>query len=333
VNGGRLSKNAVWLWRAVGASNSVPREIGTGNTVADYPDEQTVYSVSAQDDVCPSSDETKTTVNVKSLSQDPSSIQVTKVKRNQYSLTAQGGSLGDGAKWVWYRNGCENGERITSNQTTIQYKAKKGENNIFVRAEGDCGNSQCVETGTSQVVRVARSHVDKKQNFWYINGGVVAQNTEQINNILLTLGCRWVYVSAKLPLEKGEKYSYNSVGGIVEPLPAGTSPQFTGTNYYTHSAFTGGVLIGGNGLRIYLGGGVGKYQDIRQFNLVKNSGNLVQSTEYARSADGELSGTEAEGGLFLRMGSITLMGGVSSLFINSRPEPFIDYHLSLGFKL
>ena len=81
--------------------------------------------------------------------------------------------------------------------------------------------------------------------------GLVGQNTNQFNNLVLTLGCRWVYVSTKLALENGQKYSYNNIG-INESLPSGTTYQYTGNDYYSRTSFTGGFLIGGGNITIGL---------------------------------------------------------------------------------
>lgn len=326
---GNLSKEAQWVWRSQGKTNDLPRDEGRGSSITVYPDEQTDYFVSAQDDVCPSTDEANIQVSVQTLSVEPTSIQVQKIKKNRYSLSLIGGVLGENSKWVWYKGSCENGDRITSNETSIDYKAKKGDNTIYVRAEGECNKTSCVNTYPGEIEIIDGG---QKKNFWFLNGGLVGQNTNQFNNLVLTLGCRWVYVSTKLALENGQKYSYNNIG-INESLPSGTTYQYTGNDYYSRTSFTGGFLIGGGNIRIYLGGGVGTYQDIKEFNIINLSSNIIQSTQYARKENGLNSGIEAEGGILIRMGPITLMGGTSSIFIKSQNTPFMDYHLSIGLKL
>jgi hypothetical protein len=329
--GGRLSREAEWVWRSQGQSNYIQREEGTGGSITVYPDENTEYFVSAQDPVCPSSDETSVRIVVKTLSVEASSINVQRIKKNKYLLNLNGGYLGDGAKWVWYKEGCEK-ERLASGETSIEYKAKKGNNTIYVRAEGDCNNTSCVETRSYDITHTKRGSVEKNKNFWFLNGGAVAQKTDLINNVVLTLGCRWVYVSTKFAIEKGDKYSYTGLT-INEAIPSGSSYQFTGSDYYSRTSITGGFLFGGGNFRLYLGGGVGTYQDVKEFNIIDASTNIIQSTEYARAANALNSGIEAEGGIFLRIGSLTFMGGASSLFIKNQTTPFIDYHLSVGLKL
>jgi hypothetical protein len=333
VNGGRLAKEARWSWRSLGKSSNIQKQEDIGPSITVTPDEQTEYFVSAQDDICPSTDETSIIVNVKYPSSGASNISVQKLKRNKYSLSVIGGNLGDKAKWVWYKNGCDlNGKKIASSESTITYKSKKGDNTIYVRAEGECNTSECTSTSYNDITWVSRGAVKKRQNYWYINGGVVAQKTDQINNLVFTLMCRWGYVRAKLALEKGEKYSYNDFG-VVESLGSDNNYQFTGKNVYARTSYTGGVLIGGNDIRLYLGGGIGSYHDIKEFNIVNTSTGTTLSTEYARKENGLVSGIEAEGGLFIRLGSISIMGGVSSIFAKSQANQFIDYHISLGFKL
>lgn len=326
---GKLSNNAHWVWRSQIENNSAPREEGQGSKITVLTDAATTYSVSAEDDVCPSTDETTVLVNVKILSQDPSGIIVQKEKRNHYKLTVDGGILGDGAKWVWYKNKCE-GDRISSGESTISYKSKKGDNVIYLSGEGDCNKTSCTSTNSNEIVFEKRNTVGKHKNFWFINGGVVGQTADNFNNYIATFGCRWVYVSAKFSLEKGDQYYYDNSGLVNNP--SGSSYQFNTTQFYSRSSFTGGLMFGGGVFRFYLGGGLGQYQNLKQFTLTTSTG--TSTTEYAREGSLIYSGPEAEGGIFLRMGSITLMGGASSIFVNQpSTSQFIDGHLSIGLKL
>lgn len=331
VSGGKLSKMAEWVWRSIGESNIAYRNEGSGESLVVYPDEPTSYFVSAQDVICPSTDEISIKVNVKSLSSDPYSIDVNKVKRNKYTLSVIGGTLGSKAKWVWYKGDCENGKRIASGEAAITYKVKKGDNTVFVRAEGDCNMTNCVSTEIVQTARTNRSGKAKRKNFWFINGGVVTNDVSNVNNFIATLGCRWAYVSYKFHSKAQSNYSYNDAG-LVEGVPSGNTYEFTGRKFYNRSSVTGGFLVGGGVLRVYLGGGFGNYQQYREINIIDASSNTVQSTHKAKRQYGLDTGAEAEGGLFLRMGSVTLMAGSSTVFIKSLNSPFTDFHLSLGLK-
>jgi len=57
------------------------------------------------------------------------------------TLTANGGSLGTGADWVWYDGGC--GGVSVGNGASITITPSVGTHNYFVRAEGACGNTAC----------------------------------------------------------------------------------------------------------------------------------------------------------------------------------------------
>ncbi|MCX6275151.1 MAG: HYR domain-containing protein [Bacteroidetes bacterium] len=60
------------------------------------------------------------------------------------TLTANGGSLGTGASWVWYEGGCGTGGSIGTGASITITPATNGAHVYFVRAQGACGNTACV---------------------------------------------------------------------------------------------------------------------------------------------------------------------------------------------
>jgi len=331
VEGGKLSDNAKWIWRSKLETNFAPREEGEGDQLTVSPDAAINYYVSAQDDICPSTEEISVMVPVKSISLDPTRINVQHMKRNWYKLTVEGGQLGENAKWVWYKNNCgSEGERIASGESTIDYKAKKSNNTIYLRGEGDCNTTSCISTNAYDIARMNKT----KKNFWFINAGIVGQSVDNFNNFVVSFGCKWVYISTKFSLEKGDKYYYdNAIPTGIYGLPTGAFAELTDKKFYTRTSYTGGFMIGGGVFRIYLGGGIGSYQNVKQFKLYNTSES--PSTEYAREGITKVkTSPEAEGGIFLKLGSFTIMGGVSSLFINEpQSSQFMDGHITIGFKL
>ncbi len=59
------------------------------------------------------------------------------------TLTLNGGSLGDGAQWVWYNGSC-GGTPVASGVTSITVDPATT-TTYFARAEGDCNNTTCVQ--------------------------------------------------------------------------------------------------------------------------------------------------------------------------------------------
>ncbi len=66
------------------------------------------------------------------------------------TLTANGGSLGTGASWVWYEGGCGTGASVGSG-SPLTITPALGNHNYFVRAEGACGNTACVSVAVSVI--------------------------------------------------------------------------------------------------------------------------------------------------------------------------------------
>jgi subtilase family serine protease len=58
------------------------------------------------------------------------------------TLTAVGGSLGTGADWYWYEDGCGSGASIGSG-VSITITPSPGGHTYYVRAEGTCGSTSC----------------------------------------------------------------------------------------------------------------------------------------------------------------------------------------------
>lgn len=138
VQGGSLGTDAYWEWYAVNCGST---PIGTGDTIQVYPTTPTEYFVRAVG-LCGNTACANITINMKSLSTDPTGITTTNnnfCPGEQATLEVVGGSLGSGADWVWYESICcvtpiGSGPQITvSPATTTTY---------FVRAEGDCNNTQ-----------------------------------------------------------------------------------------------------------------------------------------------------------------------------------------------
>jgi gliding motility-associated-like protein len=139
-NGGVLEENDVWVWYT-GACGAVP--VGVGNTIEVTPNQTTTYFVRAVGD-CGATLCQTVTVNVQDGSIAPESISTNNnnfCKGGNATLTVQGGTLVNGANWVWYESTC--GGNIIGNGASINV-VPTSSNTYFARAEGGtCGNTAC----------------------------------------------------------------------------------------------------------------------------------------------------------------------------------------------
>jgi hypothetical protein len=114
----------------------------TGNLAA-----STTFNVLATDAVsglgCNKQMPGTVTVNLKTTSTDPTSISGVLAVAPGVSTTLSlvGGSLGTGASWRWYAGGCGSGASIGSGTSIVV--SPSSATTYFVRAEGDCNNSNC----------------------------------------------------------------------------------------------------------------------------------------------------------------------------------------------
>jgi hypothetical protein len=328
---GKLSNDAVWHWRSIMEGGSMSRDEGIADVLEVFPDYNTTYYLAAEDNICKSTEEISQVVNVKNISIAPNSIYIQKIKKNTYNLSVSGGVLGDNAKWVWYKTTC-GGEKLASGENNIEYKAKKEGNLVYVRAEGDCNTTDCVMANEYSIVRSSSSQ-NKKKNFWFISGGAVAADVENINNAVVTFGCKYIYASAKFSILPNPTYLLNN--GVVTNYPSNsTNYQLSSNTFSKRSAYTGGFMIGGGVFRIYFGGGVGTYQRIQDIDIYDNNTSALISTKGALDVNSKISGIEGEAGIFLRLGGFVIHGGINSIFSETAGTVlYNDAQLSIGFKL
>jgi hypothetical protein len=143
VNGGSLgTSGAVWTWYAGGCGTGTA--IGTGTKIGVSPSAPTTYYVRAEGGSCGNATACASVqVGVNSGSTAPTGITVKSPSvcpGNFDTLTVNGGSLGNGASWIWYAGGCGTGTAIGTGAkigvlptTTTTY---------YVRAEGgSCGGT------------------------------------------------------------------------------------------------------------------------------------------------------------------------------------------------
>ena len=141
VTGGSLGTNASWKWYAGGCASGA--SIGTGPTITVTPSVSTTYFVRADGD-CNNTICASVVVTVKTLSSAPTGASATSPTicvGGSTNISVVGGSLGTGASWKWYRDGCASGTSIGTGATISVSPTQT--TTYFVRAEGDCNNTSC----------------------------------------------------------------------------------------------------------------------------------------------------------------------------------------------
>ncbi|MCB2196834.1 MAG: gliding motility-associated C-terminal domain-containing protein, partial [Bacteroidetes bacterium] len=139
VQGGSLGTGANWEWYTGSCGGT---SVGSGPTLNVTPAVTTTYYVRAEGD-CNTTACATITITVKTESTDPTGITTDNDNfcvGESANLNVQGGSLGDGANWEWFRGSCGGtsvgsgpGISVSPVATTTYY----------VRAEGDCNTTAC----------------------------------------------------------------------------------------------------------------------------------------------------------------------------------------------
>jgi hypothetical protein len=96
---------------------------------------------------CPNTATLNLTINTLSVAPAGATASQTSVSAGtQVTLTVQGGSLGTGASWKWYRSACGGSLIGTGSSITITANAT---DSYFVRAEGTCNTTACASVAIS----------------------------------------------------------------------------------------------------------------------------------------------------------------------------------------
>jgi PKD domain-containing protein/Ig-like domain-containing protein len=140
VSGGSLGTNATWKWYTGSCGGTF---VGSGSPLSVSPTTTTTYYVRAEGD-CGTTTCAQVTVTVKTPSTSPTGATAaspTICTGSSTNISVVGGSLGTGAAWKWYVGGCGSGASIGTGPTISVHPTTT--TTYYVRAEGDCGNSDC----------------------------------------------------------------------------------------------------------------------------------------------------------------------------------------------
>ncbi len=138
--GGVLGSGADWFWYTESCGGNL---IDTGESIIVLPSETTTFFVRAEGD-CNTTNCWAATVFVKTESTEPGGISGENeiCPGENITLTVEGGSLGSGAGWKWYSQGC--GVQNIGSGPNL-YISPEETKNYYVRAEGDCNITNCEE--------------------------------------------------------------------------------------------------------------------------------------------------------------------------------------------
>jgi len=139
VQGGSLGTGASWMWYRDSCGGTY---VDTGSSISVSPSSTTTYWVRAEGD-CNTTSCATVAVNVGTLSVAPTgaSASPSSVCPGECSsLTVQGGSLGTGASWMWYRESCGGTYVDTGSSISV---CPSSTTTYYVRAEGDCNTTSC----------------------------------------------------------------------------------------------------------------------------------------------------------------------------------------------
>jgi hypothetical protein len=328
---GARDANTNWKWYAESSGSLSSRYIGEGTSITDTITRTTQYSLIARNNFCESVFAQKVNVEVNALPIQPPDINVHHKKGRIYILSQIGGSLPSGYQWVWYRKNC-NGKPVGYGEY-LTYRARKS-NTLLVRAEGNCEPTACTSVNITH----------PKSRFIFINFGLASNNiTEDIfdHNAQFTIGSNSIYVKGRAPLSLAQpkhkmpwddKLQLETDDSQITNYPANTNSYYT-LNGRTRSelySLSGGFLLGGRVLKIYLGGGYGERKlywgaDIFDYRYHNKIG-----IEWARHQGQSISGPMVEGGVLLRLGFFNISGGMN-IIMGNNSTTYRSFDAGIGF--
>lgn len=143
--GGSLGTGANYFWYSGSCGGTLE---GSGTSITVSPSVTTTYFVRAEG-TCNNTVCASVTVAVNTPSTAPASVTSNDANNeicsgSSVDLTVNGGILGTGANWVWYEGGCGSGSSVGSG-STITLTPTPGSHTYYVRAEGACNNTSCVQ--------------------------------------------------------------------------------------------------------------------------------------------------------------------------------------------
>ena len=338
VKDGQLGEASEWMWFKKDANGKETR-LENGVVIKDQPNVTAVYTVYAfgRCELDPAPQKSlKVDVNIKSIAPLNSSVPIDQQKnKNVITLPPGWGVLGTNAEWVWYKDAAASeligkGSQITSRSTSNK--------RFYVRAEGVCNTSDLVPISVTGLV---------KKKFSFVNVGILSDgsvfNSNRISNFQLAGGIHGFYFRATLALpslygnktDDVSKPTFDYDGTRIINYPSNTSTYYTFNEriYSNLRIYSVGFLNGKQAVKTYFGAGYGFYDLYWGVNTYKYGTNALTGEKWAKYSSKSLSGPSVEAGLFLKVGHINLMGGITGIYSFKKSQQYITGQLGVGLAL
>lgn len=335
LNGLSEEKKMKWQWyRAEGENSTYRTAIGSAKTIRDSLQTSFTYSVSTEYDGCNLPELVLHRVNIfKTPSMPQPKYEYLNSAKDKVRLTVVNKTdLNNDYQWSRdkFSTIYANGDNIPN------YRLKKGANTFYVRYRDDCGI-------LSPMASI--SVIGNKRGYLFLNAGINGLNIPGNNSYNLTFGTKSWYIRGKtsLPFILSNKFQ-TSLGStslqISDQSRVTNYPRTSGTYYIVNGntaqsriSATTGFLLGTPVIRFYLGGGFGKADILWGLDIHNYSGNNKEREVWAMNADQSATGPELEGGVFIRLGVINIMGGVSMIKDSKIAKPYREFQFGIGFTI
>jgi hypothetical protein len=335
LNGLSEENKMKWQWYRTDASNSTYRKaMGSRASLRDSIQTSYTYSITAEYDGCPLPEKVFHQVTIfKGPSMPQPKYEFLNSTKDKIRLTVLNNTDPKSA-YQWskdqFRTVYAIGDIVSS------YRLKKGPNNFYVRYTDDCD----IQSPMASI-----SVIGKKRGYLFINAGVNGTDFPRNISYDLTFGTKSWYLRGKASLPFVLKNQFQTSLGstslqISDQSRVTNYPRTSGTYYIVNGnatisriSATTGFLIGTPVIRFYLGGGFGKADILWGLDIHNYSGGSKEREVWAINSDQSTAGPEVESGVFIKIGSVNIMGGASMIKGSKIAKPYGEFQLGIGFNI
>lgn len=333
LNGLSEEKKMKWQWyRAEGENVTYRTAIGSAKTIRDSLQRSFTYSVTTEYDGCKLPELLLHRVNIfKAPSMPQLNYEFLDSTKHKIRLTVVNKTdLNNEYQWSkdQFRTIYANGDNIP------EYRLKMEKNTFYVRYRDDCK----LQSPTASI-----SVIGNKRDYFFFNAGINKGSIPGNISYSITIGSKLWYIRGKtsLPFILSNKFQ-TSLGStslqisdqsrvINYPRTSGTYYIVSGNSALSRISATTGFLLGTPVVRFYLGGGFGKADILWGLDIHNYSDNNKEREVWAMNADQSATGPELEGGVFIRLGVINIMGGASMIKDSKIAKPYREFQFGIGF--
>jgi hypothetical protein len=328
-------QNVTLNWYKTDKAATMRKFVSSGKQILDVAQDGATYEVEASYQGCIGENKLVKTVNIYPI---PAQPQIEKLvftgsssQKAEISLSPQ---EAEDMQYEWSTDAFST--KTTTTKNLISVPLKKGANTVYIKAINHCGTNSST---TEYLINRPRT------GYFFMNIGAVTNDVKKVETFMVTLGVKRIYVRIKMNpnmLANEGNYSTNFSNSKLEITNSGKVINFPpSTGYYyvvndqmenNRQAATIGTSFGGKKLRIYLGGGYGERTNLWGIDLRSYSDNVYTGNVRAKNINQSWKGPEGEAGLFLKLGHFNVMGGAGAIFDSNQDNPFIDFHLGIGFS-